>query len=114
MCDIVLRQRGEPKVRLHDLEVREQLLGLIVLDARVHDDIFARHPVDWCCDAVLVASLERVNNAQNLRRVATRRSGVGEDGADRFLGIDDVDRADSKGNTLLVNVGGVLVIEPES
>ena len=61
---------------------------------------------------MLVASLERVDNAENLSRVAASAGGVGEDGADGLLGVDDEDGADGESNALGVNVGGILVVDP--
>lgn len=76
------------------------------------DDVVAGHPVDRGGDLVLVTSLERVDNAEHLGRVAAGRGGVGEDGADRLLGVDDEDGADGEGNALGVNIGNVLVVKP--
>jgi hypothetical protein len=74
--------------------------------------LLTRNPVDRSGDAVLVASLERVDNAQNLGGVAASACRVGEDGADGLLWVDDEDRADGESNALRVNVGGVLVVDP--
>ena len=63
---------------------------------------------------MLVASLQGVDNAQDFSSVADSAGWVGKDGTDGLLGIDDEDAADSEGNTLLVDVGGVLVVDPES
>lgn len=109
---LLLGERREPEVRLHNLEVWEQLLGLLVVDARVHNDVVAGHPVDGRRDAVLVARLERVDDAEHLGRVAARRGGVREDETDRLLGVDDEDGADGESNALGVDVGRVLVVEP--
>ena len=70
------------------------------------------NPVDRGGDAVLVTSLERVDNAQNLGGVAASAGRVREDGADGLLGVDDEDRADGESNALGVNVGGILVVDP--
>lgn len=78
----------------------------------MNDDIITGGPVDRGCDLVLVAGLERVDNAEHLGTVAAGRGRVGQDGPDRLLGVDDEDRADSEGNSLLVDVGGVLIINP--
>jgi hypothetical protein len=61
---------------------------------------------------VLVASLEGVDNAQNLGGVATSAGRVGEDSADGLLGVNDKDRANGEGNALGVDVGSVLVVDP--
>ena len=61
---------------------------------------------------MLVAGLERVDDAQHLGGVASSAGGVGEDGADGLLRIDDEDAADREGNALGVDVGSVLVIDP--
>lgn len=50
-----------------------------------------RHPVDRGGDLVLVASLERVDDAENLGSVATSGSRVREDSADGLLGVNDED-----------------------
>ena len=74
--------------------------------------IVTRNPVDRSGDAVLVAGLERVDNAQNLGGVTASAGRVREDGADGLLGVDDEDRADGESNALGVNVGGILVVNP--
>lgn len=74
--------------------------------------VLTRNPVDRSGDAVLVASLERVDNAQNLSGVAASGGGVGEDGADGLLGVNDEDGADGESDALGVNVGGILVVDP--
>ena len=62
---------------------------------------------------MLVTSLERVNDAQDLSGVAACAGGVGEDGADGLLRIDDEDAADCESDAFLVDVCGVLVVDPE-
>lgn len=61
---------------------------------------------------MLVTSLERVDDAQNLGGVTASAGRVREDGADGLLGVDDEDRADGESNALGVNVGGILVVDP--
>ena len=109
---LLLGQRGEAQVGLDGAELGEQLLGLLVLDGGVDDDVVAGDPVDGRGDLVLVAGDERVDDAQDLGRVAAGRRRVAEDGADRLLGVDDEDGADREGDALLVDVGGVLVVDP--
>lgn len=102
----------KPQVGLNDAHIGEQRLGLFVCDGRMHDNVVATGPVDRGRDAVLVAELERVDDAQDLGRVAAGRGWVGEDGADGLFRIDDEDAADGKGNALAVDVCGVLVVDP--
>lgn len=109
---LLLGQRSETKVRLDDAEVGEELLGLLVADAGVDDDIVTGNPVDGGGDLVLVTSLERVDDAEDLGGVATSGGRVGEDGADGLLGVNDEDGADGEGNALGVDVGGILVVNP--
>lgn len=127
---LTLWKRREAEVWLHDLHLRKQLLGLWALHAGVHDHVVTWNPVDWGSDAVLVASLEGVNNAENLGSVATGRCWVGEDETDGLLGVNYEDclgmlaelrmngipakptGADGESNALLVNVGGVLLVDP--
>jgi len=60
---------------------------------------------------VLVASLEGVDDAEDLGGVAAGGGWVREDGTDGLLRVDDEDGADGESNTLGVNVGDVLVVE---
>lgn len=108
----LLGERGEAEVGLDDAEAREELLGLLVLDGWSDNDIVTRDPVDGGGDAVLVASLEGVDNAEDLGGVAASRGRVREDGADGLLGVDEEDGADGEGDTLFVDVGGILVVNP--
>lgn len=114
LCDgsLLLRERGEAQVGLDDAEVGEELFGLVVLDAGGDDDVVAGDPVDRGGDLVLVAGLERVEDTEDLGGVAASRGRVGEDETDLLVRVDDEDRADGEGNALLVDVGGVLVVEP--
>ena len=61
---------------------------------------------------MLVAGLEGVDDAEYLGGVAAGGGGVGEDGADLLVGVNEEDGADGEGNALLVDVGGVLVVDP--
>ena len=110
---LVLRQRREAKVGLDDAEVWEELLCLVVLDRWVDDDIISGHPVDWRRHLVLVARLERVDDAQDLGAVAARRGRVRQDGPDRLGGVNDENGPDREGDALGVHVGLVLVVDPE-
>jgi hypothetical protein len=80
----------------------------------VHDDVLTGDPVDGCGDAVLVAGLQGVDDAQDLGGVAAGGGWVGEDGADGLLGVDDEDGADGEGDALLIDVGGILLVDPGS
>lgn len=60
---------------------------------------------------MLVASLKRVDNTEDLSSVTASGGGVGEDGADGLLGVNDEDGTDGEGNALGVDVGGVLVVD---
>jgi len=91
--------------------LREQSLGLFVLNTGVNDNIITGDPIDWGGNTVLVAGLEGIDNSENLGGVASSGSGVGKDEADGLLGVDDEDGTDSESNTLGINVGGVLVVE---
>jgi hypothetical protein len=112
--NLLLGERGESEVRLDNAELGEEGLGLLVLDGGVDDDVLTRDPVDGCGDAVLVAGLQGVDDAQDLSGVAAGGGWVGEDGADGLLGIDDEDGADGEGDALLINVGGILLVDPVS
>ena len=63
---------------------------------------------------MLIASLERIDDTQDLSRVATSRGGVRKDGADGLLGVDDEHTADGESNALGVDIRSVLVIDPTS
>lgn len=76
------------------------------------NDILTGDPVDGGGDAVLVTGLQGIDDAEDLGGVAAGGGGVGEDGADRLLGVDEVDRSDGEGNALLIDVGGILLVDP--
>jgi len=87
-------QGCEAQVRLHDTDVGEDLLCILGLEAGVDNDVltycevreFERrksivckltgNPVDRSGDSVLVTSLKRVDDAEDLSSVATSGSGV--------------------------------------
>lgn len=107
-----LRQRRKPQIRLDDPHAREDLLGVLGLDARMHNHIITGNPVDGRRDLVLVTRLQRVDDAQDFGGVAPRRGRVRQDGADRLLWVDDEDGADRESDALGVDVGCVLVVDP--
>lgn len=110
--NLLLGEGSESEVRLDDAELGEESLGLLVLDRGVDNDIITGDPVDGGGDAVLVAGLERVDDAEDLVGVAAGGGGVGENGADGLLGVDEVDGSDGEGNALGVDVGGILLVDP--
>jgi hypothetical protein len=72
----------------------------------------AHIPVDWRCDTVLVAGLERVNHSEKFCSATPRRCWVGHDEADDLFGIDNEDRANRKCRAPRVHVAQVLVVNP--
>lgn len=76
-----------------------------------NDHIIADLPVDRSSDALLVAGLQGVNDAQYLSGVATGRGGVHHGQTDLLARVDDENGADGEGNTLLVNVVQVLLVD---
>lgn len=109
---LLLGERSEAEVGLDDAELGEKLLGLLVVDGRVDNDIVTRDPVDGGGDLVLVTGLEGVDDTENLGGVAASGGRVGQDETDGLLGVNDEDGANGESNALGVNVGGVLVVEP--
>jgi hypothetical protein len=61
---------------------------------------------------VLVARLEWIDDAKDFGSVAPSAGGVGEDGADCLLWINDKHAADCECNPLLVDVCGILMVNP--
>ena len=78
----------------------------------MHNHIVAWEPVYWSCDLVLVSSLERIDDAQNLGGVPTSAGGVGENSTDLLVRVDNEDATDCEGDAFLVDVGGILVVDP--
>lgn len=60
---------------------------------------------------MLIPRLQRVNDAQHLGGIPAGRGWVREDKSDGLLGVYDEDAADREGDTLLVNVGRILVVQ---
>lgn len=63
-------------------------------------DVIPGDPVDWSSNAVLVTSLKRVDNAEDLGGVAAGGGWVREDEADSLLWVDDEDGTDGESDTL--------------
>lgn len=63
---------------------------------------------------MFVASLERVDNAQDFGGVSSSARRVGENSADRLLWVNHKDTADGESYAFLVDVRGVLVVDPRS
>jgi hypothetical protein len=80
----------------------------------VDNDIVTGNPVDGSGDAVLVTGLKAVQDTENLGAVTTCGCRVGQNKTNGLLGINDEDGADGECNALLVDVGGVLVVDPGS
>ena len=78
------------------------------------NDILTRDPVDRSGDAVLVSGLEGGDDAKDLGGVTAGGGRVGEDGADGLLGVDDEDGSDGEGDALLIDVGSILLVDPNN
>ena len=61
---------------------------------------------------MLVARLERIDDAKDFGSVAPSARRVGEDGADGLLWVDHEHAADRECDSLLVDVCGILMINP--
>ena len=64
----------------------------------------------WFNIPVLVTSLERINNPQDLSSVPSSGSWVRQDKTDGLLGVNNEDGSDGEGDSLGVDIGGVLVV----
>ena len=87
------------------------LLRLLCLDAWMYDHIITGHPIDRGCDLVLISCLQRIHHTQYFGRITTGRGRVGENEANSLLGIDDKHASDGESNALLIDIGGVLVVQ---
>ena len=108
---LLLWQRREPQIRLDNLEMGIFLLRLLCLDAWMYDHIITGHPIDRGGDLVLISRLQRIHHTQHFGRIATGRGRVGENEANGLLGIDDKHASDGESNALLIDIGGVLVVQ---
>lgn len=106
----LLGSLGEAEVRLELADLAELLLGILSGNGRGNDDVVTGEPVDGAGHTVLVGGLEGINDTEDLGGVAAGGGGVGHDQTDLLGGVDDEDRADGQSHTLLVDVGGVLVV----
>jgi hypothetical protein len=77
----------------------------------VDNHIIARYPIDGSGNSVFVASLQRVNDSKNFSGVATSRCRVGKDGADGLLGVNNEDRSNGECDSLLIDIGSILVVQ---
>lgn len=65
----------------------------------------------WFNIPVLVTSLERIDNSQDLSSVPSSGGWVGQNEPDGLLGVNDEDGSDGESDSLGVDVGGVLVVQ---
>jgi len=107
---LLLWERSESEVWLDDAELWEENLGLLVGNWRGDDDVVSWDPVDWGGDTVLIGGLERVDDTEDLGGVAASGGWVGEDETDSLLWVNDEDGTDGESDALLIDVGGILVI----
>ena len=73
---LLFGQRRKAQVWLYDPQIWVLLLRLLRLDTRMDDHIITRDPIDGCGDLVLVACLQRVDNAQDFSCVPACRGRV--------------------------------------
>lgn len=98
------------EVRLDNANVTEPLLGVLGGNRRRDNDVITREPVDGGSDGVLVGGLEGVDDTEDLSSVTAGGGGVGQDGTDLLVGVDDENGADGESDALGVDVGGILVV----
>lgn len=108
---LLLRKWREAEIWLDNAQVGEDFLGLVRLDGWVNNHVVTWDPVDRGCDLVLVAGLERVEDAEDLGRVATGRGRVGQDRADGLLGVDEEDGADGECLHVLMSAQSTIHIQ---
>lgn len=98
-------------LRLDLTNIAKLLLSILSGDGRGNDDIVTGEPVNGARNAVLVGGLEGINHTENLGGVTAGGGGVGHDQTDLLGGVNDENGADSESDALLVDVGGVLVVD---
>ena len=102
---------GVTQVGLQLAHLAKLLLGIFRRHRRRHNHILTNVPVDGSGHALPVCRLERVNDAQDLRRVAARRGRVQHGETDLLLGVDDEDGADGERDALLGDVVQVTLVD---
>lgn len=85
--------------------------GILVRHRRRNDNVITGQPVDRSGDALLVGSLQRLHDTQHLGRVAAGGGWVRHGQANLLAGVDNKNGADGQGHALVVDVGGVLVVD---
>lgn len=60
---------------------------------------------------MLIPRLQAIHHPQHLGRISASARRIAHDQPNRLFGIDDEDAADRKGNALLIDIGGILVVE---
>lgn len=89
-----------------------QFIGVVILWVIVSNVLCDKERPERGFIPVLVTSLQRVDNPQDLIGVTASRGGVRKDETNSFLGVNDEDGADGECNALGIDVGGVLVVNP--
>jgi hypothetical protein len=59
---------------------------------------------------VLVASNQTVNYSEYLSSITASAGRITQDEANRLRGVDDEHTTDGEGNTLGIDIGGILVV----
>ena len=98
------------QVRLDLANHAKLLLRVRSRDGGGHDDVVADLPVDRSSHTLLVASLEGVDDTENLGRVTASRGRVHHREADLLARVDDEHGPDGEGDALLVDVIQVLLV----
>jgi hypothetical protein len=92
-------------------DVVEKILRIRSGHRGVNYDIVALLPVNGSRHLVLIGELERVDDTNNLIKIATRSSRVGNSETDDLLGVNHEHCTDGERQALLVNIGCILIIK---
>lgn len=101
---------GVTQVRLQLAHLAKLLLGILSRHRRRNNHILAHLPVNGSGNALAVSSLQRVDDTQDLGRVAASGGRVRHGETDLLLGVDDEDGADGERDALLSNVVQVALV----
>lgn len=100
------------QIRLHDSELPELFSGLFVFHIWVNNNVLAWSPVNRRGHLVIIVCLKGIDDAQDFGGGSPGGGRVGLDNADVLRRIDHEDGADSERHAVRINIGRVLVIEP--
>lgn len=100
-----------PQIRPNLPDFSELSLCILSANRWWYDDIVTNLPIDRRCNALIIRSLQRINNSQNLKRISSTACRIHHRQTNLLRRIDYKNRADGEGDAFLINILQVLSVQ---